>query len=48
MGMQPLVPSAVPCPCPCSSVVYTVKGMIYKPIVSGPGPSPVPAPMQCE
>ena len=48
MGMQPLVPSAVPCPCSC--LVCIVTGIMYKPIVSGPGPGPgpVPGPVQCE
>ena len=47
MGMQPLVPSTVPCPFPC--IVCTAKGM-YKSIDSGLGPVsvPVPAPVQFE
>ena len=53
MGMgkwvcNPLISSPIACPCLCAAC--TVKGIIYKPIISGPVPSSVPVPrlVQCE
>ena len=40
MGLQPFCLSPIPCHRPC--VVCTVEGIIYKLIVAGPSPIPVP------
>ena len=42
MGLQPICLSPIPCHCPC--VVCTVEGILYKLIVAGPSPIPVPGP----
>ena len=45
---NPLVPGPVPCPIRSLGGVWTVKGIIYKPIAPGPVLGPVPGPVQCE
>ena len=41
---NPLVPGPPPCPVPGIGVMFTVKGVLFKPIITGPSLSSIPVP----
>ena len=41
---NPLVPVPAPCPVPGIDVMFTVKNVLFQPIITGPGLSSIPVP----